>query len=213
MAELRRLGARSVPLVVVGDRYAKGQSVNNIIELLDLGDRQEVALSPTVLVARASTILAGAERFIVQFEPAQLAVNVRDRQRTLWVLGHHIFRIVEAFIEATTGELDEITKDSLTGDPDRPPGEGEEIAVYGRQVQARLQRWWAQCEDRHCKAIIKTYYGDQTVHEMLERSTWHAGQHVRQLMLLLEDYGVAVNDPVPASTFDDLPMPQQAWDG
>ena len=40
---------------------------------------------------------------------------------------------------------------------------------------------------------LPTYYGPQTLHELMERTTWHCGQNVRQYMMLLEKEGVALD--------------------
>ena len=42
---------------------------------------------------------------------------------------------------------------------------------------------------------MHTYYGEQTLHEYLERSTWHVGQHVRQWIMLLGMAGIAPDRP------------------
>jgi len=60
---------------------------------------------------------------------------------------------------------------------------------------------------------LETYYGPQSLHELLERTTWHSGQHVRQYMMLLEKEGVTHHRPLVASDFAKLPMPQNVWDG
>ena len=56
------------------------------------------------------------------------------------------------------------------------------------------------------------YYGDQSKHEFLERTTWHSGQHVRQYRLVLETLGVTPDRPLPEETWEGLPMPVKVWD-
>ena len=56
------------------------------------------------------------------------------------------------------------------------------------------------------------YYGDVTVHEYLERTTWHSGQHVRQLVMVLNMLGIEPDGPPAKETFADLPMPDKVWD-
>ena len=60
---------------------------------------------------------------------------------------------------------------------------------------------------------MQTYYGPQSLHELMERTTWHSGQHVRQYMMLLEKEGVTHHRPLVTSDFAKLPMPQNVWDG
>ena len=68
-------------------------------------------------------------------------------------------------------------------------------------------------EDKSCQEIVQTYYGPQKLHEVLERATWHIGQHCRQWMMLLEMGGIGFERPLSDPDFVDLPMPKQVWDG
>ncbi|RMF04668.1 MAG: hypothetical protein D6773_06145, partial [Alphaproteobacteria bacterium] len=58
----------------------------------------------------------------------------------------------------------------------------------------------------------KVYYGDVTLHEVLERTGWHSGQHTRQLMLVLETLGIVPDRPLTDADFAGLPMPKEVWD-
>ena len=51
------------------------------------------------------------------------------------------------------------------------------------------------------------------MHEYLERTTWHSGQHVRQWMMLLGMAGIAPDRPLVEADFANLPMPGNVWDG
>jgi hypothetical protein len=51
-----------------------------------------------------------------------------------------------------------------------------------------------------------------TLHEYLERTTWHSGQHVRQLVMVLETLGIAPEKPPTREMFAGLPMPDKVWD-
>jgi hypothetical protein len=51
-----------------------------------------------------------------------------------------------------------------------------------------------------------------TVHDYLERTTWHSAQHVRQLVMVLGLLRIEPNDPPTAMTFAGLPMPDKVWD-
>jgi len=45
----------------------------------------------------------------------------------------------------------------------------------------------------------------------LERTTWHAAQHLRQLDALAERLGVTPPAPLPTDAFDGLPLPDSLW--
>ena len=50
------------------------------------------------------------------------------------------------------------------------------------------------------------------MHEYLERTTWHAGQHVRQLTMVLGLLAIEPDGPLGPATFAGLPMPEKVWD-
>jgi len=46
---------------------------------------------------------------------------------------------------------------------------------------------------------------------MLERTTWHAAQHLRQLYILSDRIGVKPSAPEPVELYKDLPLPKAIW--
>ena len=106
-----------------------------------------------------------------------------------------------------------LTNDMLTGGP--PPGmvTSAGIAAYGTQVLGALNAWWNGPADISGKQIVQTYYGPQMLHELLERTTWHCGQHVRQWFMLLGMQGITPAVKLDDAAFAGLPMPSSVWDG
>ena len=86
------------------------------------------------------------------------------------------------------------------------------LVGYGTDVQRRFRTWQSD-GDRDPARSLATYYGPQSLHELLERTTWHSGQHVRQWMMLLEREGVVFERPLSEADFARLPMPANVWDG
>ena len=141
----------------------------------------------------------------------RLEVEVPNRPRTYRVLGHHIFRIPEALLEVAAGAT--LTNES-TGTP--PPDDMRStaaIVTYGQGVLDRVQAWWDAEADKSGRATVQTYYGPQMLHELLERTTWHSGQHVRQWVMLLGMAGITPNVVLGDADFAKLPMPSSVWDG
>ena len=81
-------------------------------------------------------------------------------------------------------------------------------------MQQRVAAWFdGQGRTADWTTRANVYYGQQTLHQFLERTTWHSGQHTRQLMWVLEGLlGIAPDRPLPKETFQGLPMPEKVWD-
>jgi hypothetical protein len=58
---------------------------------------------------------------------------------------------------------------------------------------------------------VQVYYGPQSGHDLLERTTWHAAQHLRQLYDLAGRLGITPPGPLPTAEFQGLPLPEALW--
>jgi hypothetical protein len=205
------LGTRQLPVVSRGRRWANGQSLKAIAELvgIDLGTVEH--LPPEELVRRIDVVLDGAARFFAQFPENRLGDQLPGRPRSYAQLAWHLFNVVDAFLEHEQG----IGLSAASYNRVPAPGTTRpEILVYGADVRRRLAEWWQGARARtDWAAKADVYYGDVSRHEFLERTTWHAGQHSRQLMWVLQDkFGIAPDNPIPPQTWSGLPMPEQVWD-
>ena len=59
---------------------------------------------------------------------------------------------------------------------------------------------------------MPTYYGIQPLSDVLERSTWHSAQHARQLVAVLERFGIAADRPLTEAELAGLPLPAGLWE-
>jgi len=209
--ELRRLGARSVPVLSRGDDYVFAQNIGHVVKFLGLNEAIGPALSPAELIARLDCFLAAAERMIPQMPDDRLETEVPNRPRSYRLLAHHMFRIPETFLEVADGTP--LVYESLTARPPDAMRTTADIVAYGAQVRQRLAAWWQAKGEKSGRETVQTYYGPQMLHEYLERTTWHVGQHVRQWMMLLGMAGIAPDRPLGEADFAGLPMPSQVWDG
>jgi hypothetical protein len=50
------------------------------------------------------------------------------------------------------------------------------------------------------------------MHDVFERTAWHAAQHTRQMNLMLETYGITPDRPLSAEDLKGLPVPDEVWD-
>jgi len=211
MEELRKLGARSVPVVARGGKFVFAQAIGDVIEFLGLQVRPQERLSPQALMGKMDLVLTSAARYVRQIPAAELDKPFRNRNRPIRVLAHHVFRIVEGFLESMDdGRL--LTYERIMEDAPPTIRTGEDIARHGESVLARAKQWWASYPDRSCEKPMAAYFGTHPVHVVLERTVWHPAQHVRQLMLILESLGIPPDRPLSAADLAGLPLPEKAWD-
>ena len=210
LAELQRLGARSIPVLSRGDKFTFAQSLKPVIEFLGLNEKTGPVLSPQQLYERLDRYLS-AELAMIPLMPAdQLATNAPSRPRTYRTLAHHIYRVTEVFLGATKGETLEA---KMFGYAPPETLTTSDLVAYGTGVRDAFRNWWKSGVGTSGSEQLPTYYGPQPMHELLERTTWHSGQHVRQWMMLLDMAGVKFTHPLGDQDFTDLPMPKNVWDG
>jgi hypothetical protein len=211
MNELRRLGARSIPVLSRGDDWTFAQNISHVVKFLGLDEKTGPVLSPVQLIDRLDLFLKTASRIVAQMPDGMLSTDVPNRPRSYLALGHHLFRIPEGMIEVAAGAT--LTNTMLTNGP--PPGmnTGAALGAYGQQVLAELHAWWDPKPDKSGRETVQTYYGPQLLHEVMERTTWHCGQHVRQWFMLLEMAGITPEVTLGDPAFAGLPMPSSVWDG
>jgi hypothetical protein len=209
--ELLRLGARSVPVLSRGDDWIFAQNIGHIVKFLALDEVTGPLLSPAQLVDRLDLFMQTAVKIVPQMPDAMLANEVPNRPRSYLALGHHLFRIPEAMLEVAAGAT--LTTEMLTNGPPDHIRTSAALGVYGNRMLTALHRWWDAKPDRSGQEIVQTYYGPQLLHELMERTTWHCGQHVRQWFMLLEMASIPPAVTLDSSAFAGLPMPGSVWDG
>jgi hypothetical protein len=210
MAELRRLGARSVPVVARGDKYVFAQLVGDVVKFLGLQETTAPELSPEELARRLDAVLEAQLRYVRQMPAGALERQLPNRPRSYRVLLHHVFQIPNAFVDAVEGAG--LSYENMVSEPPAEMRTTEDIARFGEQVRRRVATWWQGLADRSGTQIVETYYGRQPLHEVLERTTWHSAQHARQVMSLLEQQGIAPDRPLGARELQGLPLPSKLWD-
>ena len=208
---MARLGARSIPVLSRGDDFVFAQNIAQVVAFLKLNENAGPVLTPAQLVERMQRYIDAALRMIPQMPVDQLETLTPGRPRAYGRLAHHMFRICEAFTEVAGGKF---FSNGLPGEVAHPEEMASTAALadYGGRVKAKVETWWAATPDKGAQAIVDTYYGKQKLHEVLERATWHIGQHTRQWVMLLGKHGIAADRPLGDADFTDLPMPKQVWD-
>jgi glutaredoxin len=211
--ELMRFGIRRVPIVSLGDRWVDGQSLRDIAALVGIHHIAATQYGPVELVRRCLVILDGAARFLGQITDDALETTVLpNRPRSLTQLGFHLFNVVDAFVEHEEGTP--LVFASYCREPQTNEMSKDELLRYGLTVKHRMTHWrdtMMATVDWRSKADV--YYAEQSRHDFLERTVWHAGQHTRQLMWMMADtLNIDPDCPLGVETFGGLPMPERVWD-
>jgi hypothetical protein len=207
--ELRRLGVPVVPAVAVGDRAVHGWNPGGYARLLGVSYTAGPALLPAELADRLDRVLAAAEALVRAWPEAALDYAPPERPRTVRDLAYHVFRLSLAFVDAMDhGELPE----QWLGET-APPAmrDSPALASYGALVRGRLQGWFQGAAGDEFARVIRVFYGPQSGRDLLERTAWHAAQHVRQLYDLAGRLGLTPPAPLPADALTGLPLPEAIW--
>lgn len=209
MATLAALGARSIPVVTMGREFVYAQDIDVLASFIGVESNRSM-LPVEDLVIRIDMILAAAQRYLAQLPVDVLGTKLPGRDRSYLDLGFHVFMIPLAFLNAVCGR--ELTFEYFERTPPDDMLAADDVIVFGESVRDELREWWhAAKHGGYCKRV-NTYYGRHSTHSVLERTTWHAAQHVRQLMLLVSSQGLFPDGPLGEMELAGLPLPAEVYD-
>jgi hypothetical protein len=213
LEQLLRFGVRTVPVLADGEQFIFCQNLEDVAEFVGLQGSGHTPLPPAELMARWIKVLRAAQRYIRQFPAERLQERaIHNRDRSIRLLGHHVFRIGEAFLETATEDIEYWVNNANVPPQDGTCMNGAEIAAYGDGIINRLQTWWAGLDDKSCSQKVRTFYGTPPTHQLLERSTWHSAQHTRQLIAVLERCSIEPDGRLSAADLAGLPLPEGLWE-
>jgi hypothetical protein len=207
------LGARSVPVVAYGGKFIYAQNIEDVAKFVGLQDAGLKRLPPDQLIVKWLTVLGAAQRYVLQMPEGRLDERMIDnRDRSIRSLGHHVFRIAEAFLECAGTGAEYTSAHAQAEMPAGTPSNRTEIAAYGDAVVKKVNDWWNGVADRSCQQPVSTYFGTQPLHMLLERCTWHSAQHARQLTAVLERFAIEPDGPLTERDLAGLPLPKGLWE-
>ncbi len=209
-AALEALGVRTVPVVARGERWTTGVRLDRVAELLGLDHDDTPSLAPAELVATLDVVLTTMVRLTRQIPPDRLLDPLPNRDRSYLALANHVAEIANGFNEVTTGA-------GLSGERAAAVPETnldvDELTARVEEIKAKIVSWWRDTDDPSCSRLVDTFAGEQDLHRVLERTTWHCAQHGRQLAMVLELLGVVPDRPLGPAELDGLPLPTDVWEG
>jgi hypothetical protein len=205
--DLEPFGIPRVPATIVGDRVVHGWNPKALAELVGARYEERQQLSPVELARQLDTVLAATQRAIRQVPLEQLGMKSPGRDRTVRQLGFHVFRVSASFVD--TREQGHLSEQWFEESPPADMADGEAIARHGETVRRRVAAYCAR--PGWCDGMVSTYYGPQSAHDFMERTTWHAAQHLRPIYWLLDRMGVRAESPLADADFEGLPIPRDVW--
>lgn len=210
---LLKLGVRNVPVVAKGEQFVFGQNLEDVAEFVGLQGTGHTPLPPAELIRKWILVLRAAQRYMRQIPAERLNERVIDnRDRSIRLMGHHVFRIGEAYLETVIDGVEYWVQHANVPPKDGTFTTGEEFVRYGDDVITRLQKWWDGLANKSCRQSLKTYYGMQPMHQLFERSTWHSAQHARQLLAVLDRLGIEPDGRLTKEDLAGLPLPERLWE-
>lgn len=211
--KLSALGARSLPVVAYGDKFTYGQNIEDVAKFVGLQEVGLKRLPPDQLAGKWLVVLGAARRYILQMPEERLDERVIDnRDRSIRSLGGHVFRVAEAFLECAADGHEYSSALAKAELPADTHWTRAEIAAYGDAVMKKVNDWWNGAADQSCQQTVNTYFGPQPLHMLFERCTWHSAQHTRQLIAVLERFGIAPDVPLTKGDLAGLPLPEGLWE-
>jgi hypothetical protein len=190
------------------------QNLDKVAEFVGLKGTSHTLLAPEVLFDRYTRINRTAQRLTRQLPDDKLQESaVHNRERPIRNLCHHIFSIGEAHLSCAINGAQyapnftskRFARDAFTS--------SAALADYGQQVLTEMQKWWSENPGKSWRQqMIDTFYGPISLHQLLERTTWHTAQHTRQLAAVLERFDIAPDAPLTSEDLAGLPVPERIWE-
>lgn len=211
MKDLLAFGVKTVPVVARGSEFVFAQALEDVSRFIGKKFASK-RLPPQELVDKWLTVLRAAQRHVRQLPATRLSERaVHSRDRSIRDLAYHVYQVPDAFLQAVENGLEDLTT-TYNAPPPADVVSTRDIQKYGESVTTRIERWWSRLPDKSCRQKVKTYYGERSLHELLERCTWHSAQHARQIASVLERLQVKPDGPLSAKDYAGLPMPKGLWE-
>lgn len=193
-----------MPVVSLEEKSVSGVDLGQVAHLLGLEFDANPLLDPSELVERLDLFLSAIEVVAPQISSGVLIKKLPRRDRTVLELLHHTVEVAQP----VTGKIETLETDpaNVQSESDTPiliADLREAIHRTRRELKYPLKDW---------QSTVKTYYGPQTRHQILERCTWHIAQHLRQLEHFVTEWQPEILGWPTDTDYRDLPLPKSVWD-
>lgn len=211
--DLQRFGVKLVPVVAKGDQWANGAVFRDVAKVAGFNYSSHKMLDPKIMVDKVRSINFFAREFLEQIPEDKLDTLLPGRPRSYRQLVYHVFNIPDVFLDRVEHNKP-YTYEALLSILPKDMKTKSDLMDYGNKVYERFDKWWKRDGDKvNFDQPGNVYYGEVNLHEVLERTGWHSGQHVRQINLLLkEKLSIDPKQTLDEKIFEGLPMPKNIWD-
>jgi hypothetical protein len=211
LERLRQLGIRGVPVLFKGDEYVRAD-LRQVDALLGLAPMEGETLPPGELIDRLTRLLLTAVR-LGQRIPRDHWNDATPRAgRTVLGLVHHIVRHGELFAQLATDPDAELSEDlaRTLGEPPDPDLEMDVLVERAVATVADIRAWWDE-DAADLTRIVNTHLGPESLDQILDSTSYSVAQHTRQLVSLLDDYGLNP-DRALEEELRGIALPAAVWD-
>tara|TARA_B100000941_G_C28434478_1_gene516151 strand:+ start:124 stop:963 length:840 start_codon:yes stop_codon:yes gene_type:complete len=211
--DLQKFGVKLVPVVAKGDQWANGAVFRDVAKVAGFDYSSHKMLEPQVMADKIKSINYFAREFLDQIPEDKLDNLLPGRPRSFRQLVYHVFNIPDVFLDRVEHNKP-YTYEALLSILPKEMKTKLDLMDYGKSVYERFDNWWKRDGDKvDFEQPGNVYYGEVNLHEVLERTGWHSGQHVRQINLLLkEKLSINPKETLDEKIFEGLPMPKNIWD-
>jgi glutaredoxin len=235
--EMKRQGIGGLPVVRIGDRYAPGVDLAQVDALLGLGSNSGALVPPTRLATTIAELLDTDARFasaLPQENYDDLCPGMEDIKsayifkrdgtpyvphRTYLGLIQHIighgakFDFFARHSDASAAQSLEFAAHqgefSAFGEPDSR--DAEYLSTRLTELSRSIREWSGDPARGDGSALLETFNGPQTVHQVMQTMTCGLAQHSRQLASLLDRLSIERPCALDEGLFDGLNLPTGVW--
>ena len=214
LGQLKEMGALALPVLARGTDHVIGLDMDQVRAFIGAEEAPPELLPAEELVRRVERFVPAAVRLAAQLPSGCHDRPIPGRDRTYLGLANHIVAHVEIFLTLAGGAsftLEGVDEEVLRG-LERHIDPPQQLGARAGEAMSRLRGWLSTATAGELDRVVATFFGDQTVHQLLSGCAYSVAQHTRQLTAVLEMLGIQPDRPVGGDAYAGLPMPAGVWE-
>ena len=201
---MREHQLNSLPVVRLDSYFVPGVDLEQVANLAGVAYEEEINLSFETLLVRLQEINRAVSLIAEKLPPRELESQLPGRDRTVLELLNHVLELSEMFLETTA------THNYTAQMADAEPSQ----LMSATKLRSALDRANERLDliEVDSTQQVSTYYGDRSMHSVLNRFVWHVAQHLRQLIWFFGGAVMVTRQIDMDALLADLPVPDEVWD-